>query len=88
MLLGFPQIFSAKAPHTEACCRVQLDRIGWQCLLSASEHPQAHWTLFLPSFSYSCRLRVFVDTLETHTHTHTHTLSLSLSLSLSSFLPI
>lgn len=43
MLLGFPQIFSAKAPHTEACCRVQLDRIGWQCLLSASEHPQAHW---------------------------------------------
>ena len=72
-LLGFPQILS-RGPSPRGCCGVQLDRTGWQYVLPASEHPQAHRTLLLPSSSCRCRCKdtdiecVWIRI--THTHTH------------------
>ena len=75
-LLGFPQILS-QGPSPRGCCGVQLDRTGWQYVLPASEHPQAHRTLLLPSFSCRCRCKdtdiECVCGYASHTHTHTHT---------------
>ena len=74
-LLGFPQTLS-RGPPSRGCWAVQLDRTGWQYMLSASEQPQAHRTVFPPSFSGRCRCRdtdlecVWIRIKHTNTQTH------------------
>lgn len=71
---GVPSL--SRGPSPRGCCGVQLDRTGWQYVLSASEQPQAHRTLLPPSFSRRCRCRdtdlecVWICVKHTNTHTH------------------
>ena len=77
-LLGFLQILS-RGPSPQGFCGVQPDRTGWQYVLPASEHPQAHWTLLLPSFSCRCGCKdTDIECVCGYaSNTHTHTLILS-----------